>query len=168
MTEILRTGLQVIVAMDPEGIIGHQNQLPWHLPKDLQHFRRLTLGHTVIMGRRTFESIGKPLPGRHNLVLTRQENWTAEGVTILHSLPAALAVAPSHEVFVIGGAALFAEALPQAEILHRTLVLDRYPGDVRFPPIDSAWQVVWEETHPRDEKHASPFILQRLQRTNLS
>jgi len=157
--------LHLIVALDPDHVIGRDNDLPWRLPKDLQHFKRVTDGHPMIMGRRTFESIGRPLPGRRNLVLTRQADWSADGVEVYPDLDAALATIDTGPVFVIGGAGLFAEALPRASTLHLTRVHQRHAGDTWFPSIDPAqWETVWSEHHEGDERHACPFTFERLER----
>ena len=157
--------IHLMVALDPNHVIGRDNDLPWRLPKDLQHFKRVTDGHPMIMGRRTFESIGRALPGRRNLVLTRQPDWHAEGVEVFPDLAGALASVPYGPVFVIGGAGLFAEALPQADVLHLTRVHECHPGDTFFPAIDPAdWEVVWSEHHEADERHACAFTFERLER----
>ncbi|TVP82941.1 dihydrofolate reductase [Thioalkalivibrio sp.] len=156
--------LQIIVAMDPDRVIGRDNQLPWHLPEDLKHFKRITSGHTLVMGRRTHESIGRPLPNRRNIVLTRQAHWRAPGVEVHPDLESALAVAGDVPVFVIGGAELFREALPRAAVIHLTKVHRRFPGDVFFPPADDGWSVAWEEEHGPDANHESGFTFQRLER----
>ncbi len=156
--------VEIIVAMDPDRVIGRDNQLPWHLPKDLKHFKRITTGHTLVMGRRTYESIGRPLPNRRSIVLTRQPDWQAPGVETQPDLERALAAAGAGPVFVIGGAELFREALPRAAVLHLTRVHERFPGDVYFPPTGDDWTVVWEEKHGSDADHASGFTFQRLER----
>ncbi|MFO8003863.1 dihydrofolate reductase [Thioalkalivibrio sp.] len=156
--------LQIIVAMDPDRVIGRDNQLPWHLPEDLRHFRRITNGHTLVMGRRTHESIGRPLPNRRNIVLSRQAHWQAPGVEVHPDLESALAAADDGPVFVIGGAELFREALPRAAVIHLTRVHRRFPGDVHFPLAGAGWSVAWEEEHAQDAQHESGFTLQRLER----
>lgn len=156
--------LQIIVAMDPDGVIGRDNRLPWHLPEDLRHFKRITTGHTVVMGRRTYESIGRPLPNRRNIVLSRQADWEAPGIEVHADLDSALAAAGEGPVFVIGGAELFRETLPRAAVLHLTRVHQRYPGDVHFPDAGKDWILTWEEMHPADARHASAFTFQRLER----
>ncbi len=137
--------IALIVAMAENGVIGRDNRLPWHLPADLRHFKRLTLGKPVIMGRKTFESIGRPLPGRTNIVLTRQPGFAPAGVRVAASLDAALAMAEAQaradgvdEVMVIGGAAVYAEALPRADRLYLTRVQLAVDGDARFPEPDPA------------------------------
>jgi dihydrofolate reductase len=156
--------LQIIVAMDPDRVIGRDNRLPWHLPDDLRYFKRVTSGHTVLMGRRTYESIGRPLPNRRNIVLTRQVGWQAPGVEVHADLDAALAAAGDGPVFVIGGAELFRAALPRAAVLHLTRVHRCYPGDVHFPAEGPGWTVAWEEEHDADVHHESGFTIQRLER----
>ena len=140
----------IVVARARNGVIGRDNQLPWRLPEDLRHFRRLTLGKPVIMGRKTFESIGTPLPNRRNIVLTRNEDWHAAGIETAPGLDAALArVAGAPEIGVIGGEAVFAEALPRAARLEITEVHAAFDGDARFPPCDEAhWNEAWREDHP--------------------
>ncbi len=156
--------LEIVVAMDPDRVIGRDNQLPWHLPEDLRHFRRITTGHTVVMGRRTHESIGRPLPNRRNIVLSRQPGWEAPGVEVHSDLDSALATVGDGPVFIIGGAGLFRETLPRAAVLHLTRVHERYPGDVHFPPLGEGWTLVWEAVHEADARHASGFTFQRLER----
>jgi len=130
----------LIAAVARNGAIGRDNQLLWHLPEDLRHFRATTTGHAVIMGRKTWDSLPerfRPLPGRHNIVVTRQPNWQAEGATTTHSLEAALAAAGAVDrVFVIGGAALYAATLAQADELYLTELDADFDGDVHFP----TWQ----------------------------
>jgi dihydrofolate reductase len=156
--------LELVVAVDPDGVIGRDNRLPWHLPDELRHFKRITSGHVVVMGRKTQESIGRPLPNRRNLVLTHQTGWTAPGVEVYHDLEDALAAAGAGPIFVIGGSGLFQATLPRAAVLHLTRVHERHPGDVYFPDIGTGWTVVWEEVHEPDARHASGFTLQRLER----
>lgn len=142
-----RTLLSIAVAVAENGVIGRDNALPWHLPDDLKWFKTVTLGKPVIMGRRTFESIGRPLPGRPNIVVTTTPEWSAEGVHAAPSLAAALDVAERvkgevGEVVVIGGARLFAEALERADLLYLTEVHMEPQGDVVFPAFD---RTLWEE-----------------------
>jgi dihydrofolate reductase len=125
--------LSVIVAVAENGVIGKNNRLPWHIPEDLRYFKQTTMGKPVIMGRKTFESIGKPLPGRVNVVVSRNKDWHSEGVLTAASLDEALQQAAADEMFVIGGASLFEEALHRAQRLYLTEVHRKYDGDVRFP-----------------------------------
>ena len=134
--------LTLIVARDRQGGIGRDNALPWHLPEDLQHFKATTLGHPIVMGRRTFESIGRPLPGRRNIVVSRNAQWAHSGCERVDSLDAARALCSDvTELFVIGGAQLYASALPLADRLLITEVEIDAQGDVFFPAPDPA---IWE------------------------
>jgi len=153
-----RVSLSIVVACAENRVIGRGGGLPWQLPDDLRRFRRLTTGHAILMGRRTWESIGRPLPGRRNLVVTRSPIAVA-GVETRASLEAALAaVAGEPEPFVIGGEGLYAAALPQATRLHRTRVHAELAGDAFFPEVDwSAWRLVFEERHAADDRHAYAF-----------
>jgi len=137
-----RPPLAIIAAIAANGIIGADNRLPWRLPEDLQRFRALTIGHAVIMGRRTWESIGHALPGRQNIVVTRQKNFVATGAEMASSLDDAIArVRMPQPAFVIGGAELYREALPRARTLHLTEIERAFDGDATFPPFDrSAWR----------------------------
>jgi dihydrofolate reductase len=145
--------LAVIVAVADNGVIGGGNRIPWRLPRDLRHFRQLTTGHTVIMGRRTFESLGgRALPNRRNLVLSRTAA-AAAGVEVFPSLAAALA-ACAGTVFVCGGAAVYREALPQAQLLYLTRVHAAVEGDTRFPAVDfAAWDRLDTQAFPADARN---------------
>ncbi|MBI5447353.1 MAG: dihydrofolate reductase [Gammaproteobacteria bacterium] len=158
--------LSVIAAMTADGVIGKNNALPWHLPKDLQHFKALTLHKPVIMGRKTFESIGHPLPNRQNIVLTQQKNLFAPGCMIVHSFEEALAqTETAEEVFVIGGAALFAHALPLATYFYLTLIPTPILGNIHFPSWDRhEWEIISQEDFPADDKHLYPFSFILLKR----
>lgn len=147
------SALALIVAMARNRVIGKNNALPWHLPEDLQHFKRTTLGAPIIMGRHTWASIGRPLPGRRNIVLSRNPTWQAEGAERAASLEDALALcrqsdpAPAR-VFVIGGAQLYAQALPLADELFMTEIEAEIDGDAYFPPIDAgAWHTLSTDSH---------------------
>lgn len=150
--------VSLVVARADNGVIGKDNALPWHLPADLRHFKRLTLGKPVIMGRRTFESIGKPLPGRENIVLTRDPDWRAEGVTVAAGLDIALANDVA-EVSVIGGAQVYAVALPLADRIYLTEVHASPEGDTVLPPFGPDWQEVAREHHAADgDQPAYSFV----------
>lgn len=144
--------LTLIAVVARNRVIGRDNQLIWHLPEDLAHFKAVTAGHTVLMGRKTWESLPprfRPLPGRRNIVLTRQADFRAEGAEVVASLPAALALTrPDEPVFVIGGADIYAQALPMADRLILTEVAEEAEGDALFPAFDRAG---WRETarHPK-------------------
>lgn len=128
----------LVAAMANNRVIGIDNTLPWHLPEDLKHFKAVTLGKPVIMGRKTFDSIGRPLPGRLNIVITRQADWQHDGVSVAHSLPAALALAADvPEVCIIGGANLYAQALPLADAMALTHIALDITGDAHFPAWDA-------------------------------
>ena len=139
--------ISLIVAMGDNRAIGLDGGMPWHLSADLRRFRRITLGKSIIMGRRTHESIGRPLPGRKNIVLTRNRNYSAPGCTVVRDLDAALAVADGEETLVIGGAALYAECLPRADRLYLTLIHRDFPADTFFPEFDRS---DWIETEHID------------------
>ncbi len=160
----------LVVAMDEGRLIGVENRLPWRLPADLRHFRRLTWGHAVIMGRRTFESIGRPLAGRHNLVVSRRAEGAPAGVELLPSLEAALAraaaLAPGREALVIGGMSLYRQALPLARRIYLTEVHARFRGDAHFPPLEGGrWREAAREDHPADAENPVPYSFVVLERT---
>ncbi|MFC5301537.1 type 3 dihydrofolate reductase [Azospira restricta] len=143
------TILSLIAAMDRERLIGRDNALPWHLPEDLRHFKTTTLGKPVIMGRKTWESLGRPLPGRRNIVVSRNAGYRADGGELATSLEAALALcADAEEAFVIGGAELYRQALPLAQRMYLTEVDGRHEGDAWFPdfPADQ-WRETAREAH---------------------
>jgi dihydrofolate reductase len=147
-------------------VIGRDNRLPWRLPADLAYFKQVTMGHPVVMGRRTYESIGKPLPGRLNIVVSRNPAFRAPGCTVVSSLDEAWRVgADAPEVSVIGGTSLFAESLPVADRIHLTEVEAEVPGDTWFPEFDrSEWHQSEVLRHPADERHAYPFRIVVLDR----
>lgn len=133
----------ILAAVATNGVIGRQGGLPWHLPEDLARFKRLTMGHTIVMGRKTFDSIGRPLPGRTTIVITRQPDWIGPaGVFTAGSLEEALSLAEDEEeVFVVGGEEIFRSALGSADVMELTEVDAEPDGDAFFPPVDwSAWQ----------------------------
>ncbi|MBI2312538.1 MAG: dihydrofolate reductase [Betaproteobacteria bacterium] len=144
--------ISIIVAVARNGVIGRDNKLPWHLPADLKYFKALTLGHHLVMGRKTFESIGKALPGRTSVVVTRQPGYRAPGVIVAGSVEQALAAcAADTEVFVIGGAELFAQILERANRLYFTEIQRDFVGDVLLPEFDrSQWREVSRERHRVD------------------
>jgi dihydrofolate reductase len=149
------TRVSLIAAVGRNGVIGADGAMPWHLPEDFAYFKRTTMGHPMVMGRRTFDAIGRVLPGRRSIVITRQPHWAHPGVETAHSLAEALALAgPADEVFVVGGGQVYAEAMPFA---HRLLVteVDQEPsGDVHFPPIDPGQ---WHESG-RDPRDGFAFV----------
>ncbi len=136
--------LKIIVAVARGGVIGCKGMMPWHLPEDLAYFKRTTMGSAVIMGRKTYESIGRPLPGRVNVVVSRSVDFQPVGVCVYHSLPEAVAAYP--DAFVIGGAEIYRQALPMAGRLHVTRIDADFQGDTYFPVFDlSDWQLVSSE-----------------------
>jgi dihydrofolate reductase len=140
--------ISLIVAVARNGVIGKDGKLPWHLPEDLKRFKALTMGHHIIMGRRTWESIGRPLPGRKSVVVTRQRDYSAPGATVVHSLAEAVAAcAGDDEAFVIGGEEIYREALASADRIYLTEVLAEYAGDARFPRLDGDWLEILREDH---------------------
>jgi dihydrofolate reductase len=158
--------ISLVVAMDRKGIIGRDGGLPWHLPKDLAHFKRLTVGKPIVMGRRTWAEIGRPLPHRVNIVLTRDPSFTAEGVLVAHDPEEALRLAaPAAEVMIIGGAEVYAVFLPIAHRIHVTRIEDDVLGDTRFPTYDpSAWRLVTEHEEPADDRNAHTMTFQTWER----
>jgi dihydrofolate reductase len=158
--------LELVVAVARNGVIGRDNGLPWRLPADLAHFKRLTLGYPLLMGRRTWDSIGRPLPGRQSIVLSRDPSFRAAGAVVVHSLAAARSAAAGAErLMVIGGAELFRACLAEAEVMHLTEVDAEVEGDVRMPPWRGEdWQEVWREAHSADERHAYAYSFVTLRR----
>lgn len=158
--------IALVAAVADNGVIGRGGLLPWHLPDDLKYFKGVTLGKPVLMGRRTFESIGKPLPGRRNLVLTRSALAPGAGVEAVASLEAALALVPEvAELCVIGGAAVFAQALPIAARIYLTRVHGEVTGDVYFPAWDAAgWREIARLEHPADPRHDYAMSFVTLER----
>ena len=158
--------INIVVAMTADRVIGRDGDLPWHLSADLKRFRTITLGHPIIMGRRTHESIGRPLPGRENIVVSRRPGFTAAGCTAVADFDAALAAAGhAAEVMVVGGASLYAEALPRAARLFLTEVDADIDGDTFFPPLDrNEWIERSRETHPADAGNDYPYSFVVLER----
>lgn len=158
--------ISLIAAMDRNHAIGRDGAMPWHLPADLQFFKRVTLGKPVIMGRKTYDAIGRPLPGRLNIVVTRDPLWRAEGVYVVHSLEDAfLAAAEYEEVMVIGGANLYAQVLPEADRLYLTKIEGEFEADTYFPDFDRAeWREIASERRTADEKNPYPCRFVTLER----
>ncbi|GAB4346542.1 MAG: type 3 dihydrofolate reductase [Gammaproteobacteria bacterium] len=158
--------LSVIAAMGRGRVIGCGNRLPWHLPADLKHFKAVTLGKPVVMGRLTYESIGRPLPGRRNIVISRDPDYRAEGCEVVDSLAGALeAACDAEEVMVIGGATIYQQALPQAGRLYLTLIDENFEGDAWFPAWrESEWRQVASESHAPDEANPHPYRFVVLER----
>ncbi|ENM5933727.1 type 3 dihydrofolate reductase [Vibrio mimicus] len=154
--------ISMIAAMAENRIIGKDNQMPWHLPADFAWFKRCTLGKPVIMGRKTYQSIGRPLPGRHNIVISRDESLQIDGVDVVASIDAALAKAGEvDEIMIIGGGSLYAACLPMANKLYITEINAELDGDTQFPAWGSDWQECYRENYPADEKntYAMDFVI---------
>jgi dihydrofolate reductase len=156
---VITPPITLVVAAADNGVIGRDNALPWHLPEDLKRFKRLTLGKPIVMGRKTFESIGKPLPGRTNIVLSRDPNYQREGVVVAHDVDGALAAAAGApvagpEVMVIGGADVFRLFLPRAGRVELTRVHADVAGNVLWPQLEAPWRRVAAERHAADARHA--------------
>ena len=146
--------------MDENKVIGRNNQLPWHLPEDLKFFKRVTMGHPIAMGRKTHQSIGRILPGRENMVITRQTEFQSEGCTVFHSLEDFLAGVRerSEEIFVIGGAEIFKELFPYADRLYITRIYEEFEGDTFFPEFNwEDWKLISSEAGKSDEKNPYKF-----------
>lgn len=160
----MRTAL--VVAMARNRVIGRDNRLPWHLPEDLKHFKQVTLGKPVLMGRRTFESIGRPLPGRSNLVLTRDSRWHVAGVIAVHSVAEALErAAGAEELAGIGGAEVFEQLMPMATRIHLTRVEAEPDGDVLFPALEaSQWRETASRAFKADERNPYDMTFITLER----
>jgi len=150
--------ISLIWAMDQQRLIGANNQMPWRLPADMAWFREHTLGKSVLMGRKTFDSIGKPLPKRRNIILSRQDDLTIEGCDVIHDLGDAVAEFEDTELMVMGGAEIYALTLPLAKRLYCTRIEETFEGDAWFPSIDmSQWQQIHAESHQPDEKNMYPY-----------
>ncbi len=152
--------LTLVAAMASNRVIGINNTLPWHLPEDLKHFKAVTLGKPVLMGRKTYDSIGRPLPGRRNIVITRQADWQAAGVEVAHSLEQALEMAADvAEVCLIGGAELYRQAIVAADCLRLTEIAQPFDGDAHFPAFDrQVWQEESRSEHCSEQGLAYAFV----------
>ena len=165
--------ISFIVAMSENNAIGRGNELPWHLPADMQFFKRTTMGKPVLMGRKTYESLGKPLPGRLNIVVSRDKNFAVpDGVLICDNINDAverLEAEAVEEGFIIGGGKIFEETMSQAERMYITRVhADISDADTFFPAIDHThWKLAWEEKHTADEKHAYAYTFQQYDRIEI-
>ncbi len=152
--------ISLIWAMDENRVIGKDNQLPWHLPADLKFFKKTTMGHPIAMGRKTHESIGKPLPGRENIIITRNKEYQSDGCTVLYSVNELLQHSEQldEEVFIIGGAEIFKAAFPTANRLYITKIYDVFEGDTFFPEINlDEWNLISREKGIKDEKNPYDF-----------
>jgi len=164
--------ISIIAAVASNNIIGRDNKLPWHMPADLKWFKRLTMGHHVLMGRKTFEEFRKPLPGRVNVVATRNPNWSADGVAIARSVDEAISKAEAAgdaEIFIIGGAEIFAQVLHRADRMYITRIHAEPEGDTFFPEFDDVneWKLVDAEHCEADEKNAYPYSFLTYERAGI-
>lgn len=166
--------ISLVVAMAENRVIGKENRLPWHLPQDLKHFKSITMGHPVIMGRKTYESIGRPLPNRINIVITRKEDWSVDGVIVCHDIEEALRLGNREaeaigvaELMVIGGANLYDQLLPRADRLYLTLVQAEVEGDALFPAFNGQqWNEVSRVEHSCDTGNPYNYSFIVLDRKN--
>ena len=158
--------VSIIVATDERGAIGRDGGLPWRLPDDLKRFKALTMGKPVVMGRKTWDSIGRPLPGRHNIVVTRQGGFEVAGATVVNSIEDAFAAAGDvPEICIIGGAEIYRLALARTDLIHLTRVHATVPADTYFPELAPAdWDETVCEEHPADERHAFAYQCVELRR----
>lgn len=155
--------VSLVVAASDNNVIGKDNKLLWHLPQDLKYFKNVTWAMPVIMGRKTYESLGKPLNGRYNIVITRQKDWKAEGVTVVSDLQAAYKaaeVADTREVYVLGGGEIYAQAIGHANRIHLTRVHATLEGDTHFPVLDQSWKLQYRIDFPADDKHQYAFSIE--------
>ena len=160
--------ISIIVAMDEKGGIGLNGKLPWHIGSDLVRFKKFTMGHHLVMGRKTYESIGKALPGRKTIIVTRNPNYQVDNCIIAHSCEEAIAIARANgddEVFVIGGSEIFSEVIDQVDVIYLTRVHAQTPTDTFFPNFNFAeWKVIDQVEHPHDENNDFPSTFYKLSR----
>ncbi|MEO6168265.1 MAG: dihydrofolate reductase [Chitinophagales bacterium] len=160
--------ISLIVAAAENNVIGKEGKLPWHLPADMKYFKQTTSGHTVIMGRGTLESLGKPLPGRTNIVITRQQHYKAPGCTVVSNIKDAVAYANengTHETFIIGGGDVFSQSMSLADRIYLTRIFHSFEGDTFFPELNTDdWKMVSEERHEPDEKNKYAFSFQEFEK----
>lgn len=159
--------ISIAVAVGENYAIGKNNELLWHMPADLKFFKQTTSGHTVIMGRKTFDSVGKPLPNRRNVVITRDTELKIEGAEVVNSLDKALEITKTEEkpVFIVGGAEIYRQALPRTDKLYLTTIHHHFDADTFFPEIDrNEWKVISTETHKADEKNKYDYTFEVLER----
>ncbi|WP_265855868.1 dihydrofolate reductase [Pedobacter sandarakinus] len=168
MTKTITTpSLSIAVAVGENFAIGKNNQLLWHMPADLKFFKKTTTGHTVVMGRKTFDSVGRPLPNRRNIVITRAASLKIEGAEVVNSLDEALEITKNEEkpVFIVGGAEIYRQALPLVNTLYLTTIHHTFDADTFFPEIDrTEWQVMSVEHHKADEKNIYDYTFELLER----
>ncbi|WP_404442232.1 dihydrofolate reductase [Sutcliffiella horikoshii] len=161
--------ISIIVAVDKNNLIGKNNDLPWRIPADLAYFKEITLGNTIVMGRKTYESIGKPLPKRRNIILSRND-FQAEGCETLHSLDEVKTLnEDGKELFIIGGAHIFREAIPIADLLYVTFINEEFEGDTYFPEVnDQDWELISNEKGIKDAKNPYDYYFRKYKKVALS
>lgn len=155
----MNTKLSIICGMDENRLIGSQNTLPWHLPADMAYFKKTTMGKPLLMGRKTYESIGKPLPGRRNIIISRDTDYHADGCEVSGSIHAALQqVKNQPEAMLMGGASLYEQTIELADCLYITEIHHQFEGDAWFPVIENNdWKEIWREDHAADERNQFPY-----------
>lgn len=160
--------ISLLVAMDRNHVIGYENDMPWHLPKDLKHFKEKTTGNTMIMGRKTFDSIGRVLPNRKNVILTKQENYSIEGAIVIDQLEDIYdwnEKSPDEELFIVGGGHIFDQVLPRADRMYITEINEEFPGDAYFPVFSKTeWKLTKKEKGIRDEKNPYEYYFLQYDR----
>ncbi|MFN5460663.1 MAG: dihydrofolate reductase [Bacteroidota bacterium] len=157
--------ISIVVAADINNVIGNENKLIWHLPADLAYFKKVTMGKTIVMGRKTFESIGRPLPGRKNVIITRNQSYSPEGVFVYHNPDEVIAEYSNQELMIIGGAEIYNLFLPITEKIYLTRVHHSFEGDTIFPSLNnSEWKIISEEFHLRDEKNHYDYTFMLYER----
>ncbi|MDX5422556.1 MAG: dihydrofolate reductase [Hymenobacteraceae bacterium] len=159
--------IAIVVAAAENNVIGKDNGLIWHLPADLRHFKALTMGHPMLMGRKTFESIGKPLPGRTTIIITSQKGYKAEGCAVVHSLQEAIEKGKEldKQIYVVGGAEIYRQALSVTDTIYLTRVHHSFDGDVYFPELkEEEWETISKEHHSPDEKNKYSYTFFELKR----
>lgn len=155
----------IIVAMDKNRLIGSDNKLPWRLPADMQYFKKITQGHTVLMGRKTYESIGKPLPNRENVILTRNSDYQQPGCTVIHNIDDVNRLAALNDIFIIGGAEVYRQLMDHCERLYITYIDDEFKGDAYFPSIDTRkWALISNEKGVKDDKNPYHYYFRVYER----
>lgn len=157
--------ISLLVAYDLNRVIGIDNKMPWHIPEELKYFKKVTMGKAIVMGRKTYESIGRPLPGRLNIIITRNEGYSADGAEVVHDLHEAIERGKeySDEVVIIGGSEIFNLSMPMADRLYITIIRKQYEGDTFFPELDDSWKLVSEsdDHHTKDGIPYSYLVFER-------
>ena len=158
--------ITIIAAIAENNALGKDNKIIWHLPNDFKHFKEVTSGNYIIMGRKTFESFPKPLPNRTHVVISRQKNYAPEGCIVVDNLEKAIAICPKNsKIYIIGGGEIYKQSINQVDILDITKVHHSFDADVFFPEIDpKIWKLISEDFHPKDDKHLYDFTFQKYEK----